>query len=304
MMTSQDVAFFLQLSTSRSLAATARKLNVTPPSISQRLQLLEKKLGVKLVERNARSITLTDSGEMLAEKGRALMSDLATLQDEISVNKSSISGKVKVLAPLGFGTQYIAPILAEFKKENPLITVDLELSDNPQWSDKQSPDVMIYIGHLKDSSLKRIFLAKNNRLLLASPSYLMTAANITQPHDLVNHQCIALRENDEDVTMWKFQQELSKETLSVRINPVFSSNVGQVVKDWAISGVGIIQRSEWDVIKEVSEGKLVRLLPDYLLPSADIVALVSTSKDKRPNKINALIDFIKQHLTMLNKSDK
>ena len=294
MITSQDISFFIHLSVSKSLAAAARRLNVTPPSVSQRLQLLERKLGVKLVERSARSITLTASGEMLAEKGHVLMTDLCALQDDISANKSSIAGKIKVLAPLGFGTHHIAPMLARFKKINPLITVDLELSDTPQWSDKQSPDVMVYIGHLKDSSLKRITLAKNKRLLLASPKYLKTAPAINSPHDLVNHQCIALRENNEDVTMWKFQGE--SETLSVRIKPEFSSNVGQVIKDWAIDGLGIIQRSEWDVIKEISEGKLVILLPDYVLPSADIVALVSTERNKRPNKINQLIDFFKDNL--------
>ena len=158
---------------------------------------------------------------MLAEKGRVLMSDLSALQDDISTNKSSLAGKVKVLAPLGFGTHYIAPMLARFQKINPLITVDLELSDNPQWSDKQSPDVMIYIGHLRDSSLKRITLAKNKRLLLASPEYLKTAPVINSPHDLVNHQCIALRENNEDVTMWKFQRKSESKSFSVRIKPCF-----------------------------------------------------------------------------------
>ena len=298
MITSQDISFFLHLSASQSLAATARKLNVTPPSVSQRLQLLERKLGVKLVERSARSITLTASGEMLAEKGRALMLDLSTLQDDISANKSSLAGKVKVLAPLGFGTHYIAPLLARFKKVNPLITVDLELSDHPQWSDKQSPDIMIYIGHLRDSSLKCITLAKNNRLLLASPEYLKSAPAINCPADLVRHQCIALRENNEDVTMWKFQGKTDSENVSVRIKPEFSSNVGQVIKGWAVDGLGIIQRSEWDVVDEISEGKLIRLLPDYTLPSADIVALVSTERNKRPNKINNLIDFFKENLSL------
>lgn len=298
MITSQDISFFIHLSVSKSLAAAARKLNVTPPSVSQRLQLLEKKLGVKLVERNARSITLTASGEMLAEKGRFLMSDLSALENDISENKLSIAGKIKVLAPLGFGVHYIAPILASFQKINPLITIDLELSDNPQWSNKQNPDVMICIGHLRDSSLKRITLAKNKRLLLASPEYLKTAPAINKPHDLINHRCIALRENNEDVTMWKFHKKEKSESVNVRIEPVFSSNVGQVIKDWAIDGVGIIQRSEWDVVKEVTEGKLVRLLPEYVLPNADIVALVSTARDKRVNKINHLLDFFKDNLNI------
>lgn len=303
MLTSQDIEFFINLATSSSLAATARKLNVTPPSISQRLHALEKKLGLKLVERSAKTIALTAAGEMLAEKGKLLLSDLAVLEDDILSNKLAISGQIKVLAPLGFGTQYIAPLIAEFQEIHPLTVIDLVLSDNPQWSDKQSPDVMIYIGQLKDSSLKRIFLAKNKRLLLASPEYLLSAPPINNPNDLIQHKCIALRENNEDVTLWKFNNHALTQSLGVRITPVLSSNVGQVVKNWALDGRGIIQRSEWDVNKELGQGKLSILLPEYTLPSADIVALVSAARDKRPRKINYLIDFFKQHLVIKHDDD-
>jgi DNA-binding transcriptional LysR family regulator len=291
MLNSQDIEFFMNLSTSKSLAAAARKLNVTPPSISQRLQTLEKKLGVKLIERGVRAVSLTAAGEILAEKGKMLIIDLVDLQNDIVNNKTSISGKVKVLAPLGFGTHRIAPLIAEFQKCHPLITIDLKLSDNPQWSDKQSPDVMIYIGQLKDSSLKRIFLAKNKRLLVASPEYLVSAPPLNSPDDLAQHNCIALRENNEDVTMWKFYNHT--QSIGVRVTPMLSSNVGQVVKGWALSGRGIIQRSEWDVAPELEQGKLLTLLPEYTLPSADIVALVSTAQENRPRKINFLIDFFK-----------
>mgnify|MGYP003626424728 CR=1 FL=1 len=296
MLTSQDIDFFIHLATSRSLAATARKLNVTPPSISQRLHLLEAKLAVKLVERGPRTIALTPAGEILAEKGKGLMLDLGELENHLQGNKFAISGKIKVLAPLGFGTQHIAPIVAEFQKLYPTTEIDLLLSDNPQWSDKYSPDVMIYIGHLKDSSLQRIFLAKNKRLLLASPNYLRVAPPIKTPQDLVKHQCLALRENNEDVTLWKFYHRSSGENIAVRISPMLASNVGEVIKNWAIDARGIIQRSEWDVIKALETGSLVNILPEYNLPSADIVALVSASREKRPHKINALIDFCKEKI--------
>jgi DNA-binding transcriptional LysR family regulator len=296
MLTSQDIDFFIHLASNRSLAATARKLNVTPPSISQRLNLLEKKLAVKLVERGARSIALTAAGEILVEQGKGVMLDLGELENSLQNNKVAISGKIKVLAPLGFGTQYIAPIVAEFQNRHPLTEIDLILSDNPQWSEKHSPDVMIYIGNLKDSSLKRIFLANNKRLLLASPDYLASAPSLNHPNDLKDHQCIALRENEEDVTLWKFSHRLSTQKVAVRFSPALSSNVGLVIKNWAVDARGIIQRSEWDVVKELKTGELVNILPDYQLSSADIVALVSTSREKRPQKINDLIDFCKQSI--------
>ncbi|WP_413701575.1 LysR family transcriptional regulator [Psychromonas sp. KJ10-10] len=116
MLNSLDIDFFLHLASSRSLVATARKLNVTPPSISQRLTLLEKKLAVKLVERGSRSIALTPAGEILAKQGKGLMLDLGALESHLQHNKFALSGKINVLAPLGFGTQYIAPIVAAVPK--------------------------------------------------------------------------------------------------------------------------------------------------------------------------------------------
>jgi DNA-binding transcriptional LysR family regulator len=296
MLTSQDLEFFETIANSPSLAAAARSLNVTPPSISQRLQALEKKLNVKLVERSVRSTTLTEEGEKLASKGRKLLVDIESLQNEILADKHIIEGELRVLAPLGFGIDYVAPLITEFQERYPNIDIDLTLSDIPRWTDRQHPDVMVYIGELKSSSLKCIHLAENRRLLLASPSYLKKSPSLLCPQDLHNHQCIALRENDEDVTMWKFEATKNLPLTGVRIHPRLSSNVGQVVKDWAVEGQGIIQRSEWHVTRELKSGELVSLLPEFPLPRADVVALVSDDRQQRPMKVNLFLDFLKARL--------
>jgi len=297
MLSSQDIEFFIIIAGSRSHAAAARKLNVTPPSVSQRLQHIERKLAVKLVERNARSISLTAEGEKLAQKGQLLLLDLASLEQDISDNKSAISGNIKLVASIGFGEQHIGPLVAEFQNNYPLTNIELTLSDIPKWSIHNSPDIMFYIGHLQDSSLKRIVLAKNQRFLLASPKYIQSMPSLTTPHDLENHLCIGLRENDEDATMWQFTEEKTGETTRVRVTPKLSSNVSEITKGWCLSGQGIIQRSEWDVKKELADGTLIRLLPNYQLPSADIVALLSSESYNRSKKVTALLEFIQQRLT-------
>lgn len=296
MLSSQDIEFFITIAASRSLAAAARKLNVTPPSVSQRLQLLESKLGVKLAERNARCISLTDEGELLAKKGEILLLDLGNLQEVICDKKSAISGDLKIVTSIGFGEQHIGPLVAEFQNQYPLLRIELNLSDIPKWSPHNSPDVMFYIGHLQDSSLKRIVLAKNRRLLLASPKYLQSAPPLHHPLNLGEHRCIALRENDEDATMWRFTEKNTQEILSVRITPIFSSNVSQVTKDWCIAGQGIIQRSEWDVKQELESGELVQVLPDYQLPSADIVALLSSERFNRSKKVTLFLEFMQMKI--------
>lgn len=296
MLSSQDIEFFITVAGSRSLAAAARKLNVTPPSVSQRLQNIERKLGVKLIDRNARITSLTTEGEVLASKGQALLQDLEHLTQDLSEKKLAISGDLKLVSSLGFGEKHIGPLAAEFQQLYPSLRIELNLSDIPKWSAHNSPDIMFYIGHLQDSALKRIVLSKNRRLLLASPAYLESAPVLEQPKDLEQHRCIALRENDEDATMWRLTHTTTKCETSVRVVPVLSSNVSRVTKDWCIDGQGIIQRSEWDVQEELKSGKLVRVLADYQLQEADIVALLSSEQFHRSQKVTAFLEYVKQRL--------
>ncbi|KKC99063.1 LysR family transcriptional regulator [Photobacterium halotolerans] len=295
MINSQDIEFFSVIADSPSLAAAARKLNVTPPSVTQRLQALERKMSVTLVDRNLRTTKLTQEGKKLAREGREILLALEALQNDLLSNQSMIEGKLNVLAPLGFGTTHIAPLIARFQHQYPNLVIDLTLTDKPSWSHPIKPDVMIYIGQLKDSSLRCIHLVENKRYLLASPDYLACAASLKTPEDLHQHSCIALKENDEDVTMWKFNLP-SKQMISIRIEPKLSCNVGQVAKQWALDGYGIIQRSEWDVRKEIDRGLLVPVLTDYQLPKANIVALVSAEKSKRSRKLSLFLDYLSNHL--------
>ncbi|WP_432455642.1 MULTISPECIES: LysR family transcriptional regulator [unclassified Agarivorans] len=296
MLNSQDLQFFVVIAASRSLAAAARTMNVTPPSVSQRLKTIEQKLGVSLVERTARAISLTSEGQLLAERGRLLLTHLAAISEDISTNKLTVSGHLRLVAPLGLGTKHIGPIIGEFQQLYPLTEIELILSDAPKWSVHQSPDLLLYIGALQDSSLKRVVLAQNQRLLLASPSYLATAPALVKPADLAQHRCIVLRENDEDASMWRFTETATRTPHSVRVEPHLASNVGQVTKDWCLAGRGLMLRSGWDVNKELAQGQLLPLLPDYSLAAADIVALLSADSDHRAKKVTVFLDFLKEKL--------
>ncbi|MBW3696129.1 LysR family transcriptional regulator [Vibrio sp. T187] len=296
MLTSQEIEFFVNVASSKSLAAAARKMDVTPPSVSQRLQLIEKKLETTLVERSSRAISLTAEGETLAKRGRVLLNELMSLEEDISATKESISGLLRITSPIGLAIQHIGPIVSEFQLQYPHIKVELEVSDAPKWQTHNSPDLMLYIGHLQDSNLKRVKLRSNRRMLLAAPKYLKSAPPLNHPNDLVNHRCIVLRENDEDATMWRFLDEQANQTCSVRVKAALSSNVGQVIKDWCIAGGGVMRRSHWDVVKELESGELVHLLPDFTFPEADMVALLATESKSRPKKVQVFLDFMKEHL--------
>ena len=304
MLTSEDLRFFYAISTQPSLTAAARKLNVTPPTVTQRLQAIESKVSVKLVQRQARGISLTEEGRLLQTKAHSILADMDELQTLMISKKNEINGTLKVLAPLGFGNDHIAPLIGEFQQQHQQLTVELELSDKPSWAESHKWDIIIYIGELRDSTLKLATLAPNQRFLCASPAYLERKGIPKSPADLKAHSCIALRENSEDVTLWRFTRtEKASNTgnghnseiqESVRITPTFTCNEGSVVKNWAIAGHGIIMRSEWDVQAELNSGALVRLLPNYSLPSADIVALLGTDIRARTARTSHFLQLLKQ----------
>ncbi|WP_286233391.1 LysR family transcriptional regulator [Thalassotalea sediminis] len=296
MINSDDLRFFQMIASHTSLAATARAMNVTPPSITQRLQTIEQKLKLKLVERHARNITLTDEGILLADRAAIILAEMDDLNESLYSQRHEVAGCLKVLAPLGFGRDYIAPLLTEYQLQYQHMSVELELSDNPDWASKHSWDIIIYIGELRDSSLKMLTLSENRRFLCASPSYLEKYGAVNKPADLRHHHCLALRENAEDVTMWKFYNADANITESIRIQPKLACNDGQVIKQWALDGYGIMSRSEWDVAAEIKSGALVKLLSQYELPTANIVALLGTDQRSRSGRTTRFLELIKEKI--------
>jgi DNA-binding transcriptional LysR family regulator len=273
MLSSEDLRFFLVVVASQSLAEAARTLNVTPPAVTQRLAGLERRLGVRLVERSRRRIALTDEGDLLAARGRRICDDLSELAEALGSRRGVVAGHLRILAPLGFGHRYVAPAVARVRRDHPEVTATLILSDRPARLAEDSWDVMVHIGELRDSALVMQRIAFNRRILCAAPTYLERYGAPARPADLHRHACIALRENDEDVTLWRFTGE-GGEVDSVRIDPVLASTEGGVVCDWALAGMGIVVRSEWDVAAHLREGRLIALLPRWRLPDADVVALL------------------------------
>ncbi|EJY5107900.1 LysR family transcriptional regulator [Salmonella enterica] len=295
MLNSDDLRFFHVIASHGTLASAARALDITPPSVTQRLQALERRIGVKLIHRPSRSISLTDEGALIYSRSARILNEFSELQSLIDDRRRVVSGKLRVLAPLGFGNDYVSPLLGRYAITHPHMEVELTLSDAPNWAKFHQWDIVIYIGELKDSSMSCIKLASNRRFLCASGDYLSRKGIPATPSDLQRHDCIALRENSEDVTLWRLSCQ--GKDCSVRIHPRLASNEGRVVRDWALSGHGIIMRSEWDIQPFLSTGQLVKVLPDYVLPDADIVALTGNDFRSRSPRTQMFIDMLKDALS-------
>lgn len=296
MLTTEDLRFFSALASQPSLSATARLLDVTPPSVTQRLQALEDKLQLKLVNRQARGMGLTEEGQLLAERAASILAALEGLQVDLHEQRHELAGRLRLLAPIGFGAAHIAPLAARFRAMHPGLAVELELSDRPNQRLREGWDVVIHIGSLRDSSLRQLVLARNRRYLCAAPSYLARQGTPRSLDDLAHHACLALRENEEDATRWKLLPPGASQHRTVRIEPALASNDGRVIKQWVLDGHGIMQRSEWDVAVELRKGTLRRVLPDHSLQEADIVALMPAHALQRPLRTRRFVDFLRQEL--------
>ncbi|MFC5549557.1 LysR family transcriptional regulator [Massilia aerilata] len=296
MINSEDLRFFCVLANQPSLAQTARVLNVTPSSVTQRLQAIEDKLKLKLLNRQGRTTTLTDEGQLLAERARLILADMEELQASLHDRKNELVGRLRILAPLGFGNEYVAELAAQFQAQHKNVSVELVLSDSPNRQTPEAWDIVIHIGALPDSSMLQTVLAKNRRFLCAAPDYVARHGQPASIAELRQHACISLQENAEDVTMWRLQAPGADACTSIRIRPRLTSNDGRVVKQWALKGHGIMMRSEWDVAQELRSGALLRILPDHALPGADIVALLGSVQRQRSARTMRFLDLLRQSL--------
>jgi DNA-binding transcriptional LysR family regulator len=275
MISSDDLHFFNVLAKSATLAESARKLDVTPPAVTQRLRALEARIGIRLIDRSGRKMSLTDEGALVASHGMIVADAMEALSEALADRKKSVGGHLRIAAPHGFGRVHVAPVADAFARTHPGVTVTLDLSDHPGAQSVETSDVIIHIG--PPGSLNQIVttLAPNRRILCASPDYLAKAAPIQSPSDLMRHRCLVVRENDEDVTLWRFLHP-SREPETIRIHPTMCSNDGAVVRDWALAGQGVAIRSEWNIAGDLAARRLKRVLPGWEIPAADVIAMLGT----------------------------
>jgi DNA-binding transcriptional LysR family regulator len=285
-----DPRFFLYIVRDGSLAAAARTFNVTPSAVTQRLQALEAKLGLRLIDRAARKFRLTDEGDLYAHEAEKIVEQYDALIDALQARRSLVRGHLRVRGTFGFGRKYLAPAIAEFQQEHPQIKATLNLSDRWVEMEEASYDVVVHIGALPDSSRVAFRIAPNERLMLATPSYLKRMGAPKSPNDIGKHSCLLLQENDEDVGLWKLYGTRSREE-TIRVQASLLSNDGDVIKQWALAGRGIMLRSEWDTAHEIANGTLVRVLPDWKLAEANVYALVPQRKGLS-TRARAFINFL------------
>ncbi len=284
-----DFAFFSTLIKSGSLTAAAREFDVTPSAVSKWLAQLERRLGVRLVARSTRRISLTNEGELYLAEGRRILAEIDDLERTVASSQAKPTGLLKVNATLGFGRANIAPAVSRFMEQYPDVEIQLLLTSRPLSLADGEVDVTVRFGEPPDARLVARKIADHRRRVFASPKYLKGRDRPQVPHDLTRHNCLVVRQEGAAYGQWHFTRGKRTETVKVRGN--LSSNDGGVVLQWALDGHGILMRSEWDAGPYVRAGDLEVLLDDYTLPPADLYA-VHLPKDNLAAKVRVFVDFL------------
>jgi LysR family transcriptional regulator, transcriptional activator for dmlA len=287
-----QLEFFVLLARHGSLAATARALNLTPPAATKRLSQLEARLGVRLVNRTTRHLSLTPEGETYLHHAARIVGEIREMEDAVSSSHSVPKGLLRVNATLGFGRTTIAPIVSAFAKRYPHVEVQLDVTDRPIDLVESGVDLAIRFGELPDKRLNARRVMSNRRFLCASPRYLERHGTPANLGDLARHACILHRQNDDAYGVWRFVRNGRSETVKVR--GTLSSNDGDIVLGWALDGHGILVRSEWDLAKYVESGRLRIVLPEFVQTSADLFVYYP-GKRNQSARARAFIDFLTEH---------
>lgn len=261
-------------------------------AVTRLLSGLEQRLGVRLLERTTRQISLTEAGAELIVKARHLCTSYDELTHLVSRQAVHPQGHICFSAPLLFGEGYISPILFQFLEQYPSVSMDLALSDRVEDLIGEGIDMALRIGNMRDSSLISRRVGWLRQLCVASPAYLKKKGQPQRPEDLCNHDCISIGGQRQ----WAFQED--KTSRKIRIKARFGVSIAQPAIEAALRGKGIASVLSYQVKKYLSARKLERILGGFEMPSIP-VHLVYPSSKLQPKRVRLLFDFLVQHLSQL-----
>ncbi len=285
----KQISAFVEAATRGSLSAAAQAEGVTPALIGRRISALEARLGVLLLARTTRKLTLTFEGQAFYEDCQRVLNDLANAEAAVSLGGVQVSGHLRLSAPAGFGRRHVAPLVGRYLDENPSLTVNLDLSDRLVDLVNEGIDCAVRIGALPDSSLVSVRLGDMRRVVVASPDYLNRHGVPRALADLDDHACLSLRQQ----RGWTLRSNESRELQTVKVSGRFECNDGAVLRDWALSGRGLAWRSWWEVGEDVREGRLVCVLDDCAAPPLGIYA-VFPGRRQLPLRVRLFVELLKK----------
>ena len=288
----KQIESFVAVAAKGSLTAAAQAEGVAPAVVGRRIDALEERLGVKLLLRTTRRISLTHEGSAFLEDCQRLLADIANAEASVSASGVKASGYLRITAPAGFGRRHVAPLMPAFLARHPDVKLSLNLSDRVVDIVNEGFDCAVRVGDMPDSSLISMRLADNRRLCVAAPGYLKRAGVPQQPADLGRHECLTLSSDASQTRGWAFL--VDGVVTHLRPGGRIDCSDGQVLHAWCRQGLGLAWRSTWEVEHDIANGTLVPVLEAFAAPPNGIYAVLPQRKHL-PLRVRLWIDFLKHH---------
>lgn len=295
-----DLVMVLQVMEHGSLSGAARALDLAPPVVTKRLAALEARIGVRLFHRTTRRVSPTAEGRQFLQHARHLAEGFNELEQTLTERAHELQGPLRLCSSFGFGRAWVAPLVAQFSALHPHITVQLHLSEHLPDLAAAGLDAAVWLWSPRDTSMVSRRLAANRRVVVAAPGYIERHGAPQTPAELSRHTCLVVRENDDRPALWRLQAlaRPQRDVQTVRVSGPLSSNSGEVVREWALRGHGLMLRSLWDVHEHLASGALVHLLPEYAMLDADVQFLMPAraAGTDVPKRLRALQDHLSRAL--------
>lgn len=290
--TIEELQVFITIVEVGTIVGAASKLAQTPSSVSRHLQRLEKKLNVTLLERTTRMIDLTDSGELFLKYAKEVLDKLEEAEDAVLISDVNLSGMIKIDAATPFVLHVLTPLIMKFTTLYP--DIKIELSNNEYIIDlmKENVDVAIRIGELEDSTLQAKLLMQSKVQIVASPEYLNKYGTPNNIEDLKQHKCLGFSQLT-NLNAWPIYDG-DKPYI---VEPMISSSNGEVLRNLALQGAGIVRLSNFLIEKDLQAGRLIQIFTDQIVEQKHNVYAVYQKKTYLPKRLRLLIDFLYAELS-------
>lgn len=287
----KHIKLFVRIAALHNISLAGKEMGLSPAVSSAHMGKLEQDLGVRLIHRTTRRVSLTAEGEAFLPHAADLLDNVETARASVGAGIVSPQGKLRVAAPASFGRMHLLPALEGFLQRYPQLRVDMHLSDSVMDMVEGGFDIAIRDASLQDSSLIARKLAPVNRILCASPAYLDRHGEPQTPDDLVNHDCVNLM----GMETWVF--DTANGPKSIKTNNRFRTDNGEAARDACANGLGIALSSTWCCYQQVQRGELVQILKNYPLVSNTAIWAVYPSSRLLAPKVRVFIDYFAERFT-------
>jgi DNA-binding transcriptional LysR family regulator len=293
---SGEMLVFVKVVETGSFSAAAQLLDMTPSAVSKLISRLEARLGVQLFHRTTRQLASTLEGTMFYEDCVRILDEIDEAEHGIANGARAIRGVLRVNVSLPFGTHFVLPLVAQFNRLYPDITLDISLTDAKVDLQRERVDVAIRMGSLQDASFHARLLGRSRRAVVASPSYLAAHGTPDSPAQLARHSCLGFNFR-RTASMWPFL--IDGEIAQLPIRAAMLTNNGETMRQLTIDGLGISRLGMFHVYDDIEAGRLVELLPAYNAGDIEEVSVIFTNQRHMPQRVRAFIDFAVDKLAPL-----